>query len=110
MPAEHAARFRRFLRGLWRSDHYLGELYRTLEETGLADSTMLVLTADHGCDPTTPSTDHSREYVPVLVFGHHAKPGVPLGLRATLSDLGQTVAENFGCHLEKGTSFLPAIV
>ena len=49
-------------------------------------------------------------WVPVLVFGPKAKPGVPLGLRSTLSDLGQTVAENFGCHLEKGTSFLPAIV
>ena len=71
---------------------------------------LAILTADHGCDPTTPSTDHSREYVPVLAFGPRAKPGVPLGLRSTLSDLGQTVAENFGCHLEKGTSFLPAIV
>ena len=71
---------------------------------------LAILTADHGCDPTTPSTDHSREYVPLLVFGPEAKRGVPLGVRATLSDLGQTVAENFGCHLEKGTSFLPAIV
>jgi phosphopentomutase len=71
---------------------------------------LAIITADHGCDPTTPSTDHSREYVPVLVFGPKSKPGVPLGLRSTLSDLGQTVAENFGCHLEKGTSFLPAIV
>ena len=71
---------------------------------------LAILTADHGCDPTTPSTDHSREYVPLLVFGPQAKHGVPLGLRATLSDLGQTVAENFGCHLEKGTSFLAAIV
>jgi phosphopentomutase len=71
---------------------------------------LAILTADHGCDPTTPSTDHSREYVPVLAFGPQAKRSVPLGLRSTLSDLGQTVAENFGCHLEKGTSFLPAIV
>ena len=71
---------------------------------------LAIITADHGCDPTTPSTDHSREYVPVLAFGPEAKPGVPLGLRSTLSDLGQTVAENFGCLLEKGTSFLSAIV
>jgi phosphopentomutase len=71
---------------------------------------LAIITADHGCDPTTASTDHSREYVPVLAFGPEAKRGVPLGLRSTLSDLGQTVAENFGCHLEKGTSFLPAIV
>ena len=73
---------------------------------------LLLITADHGCDPDSrwPTTDHSREYVPLLVFGPKAKHGVALGLRSTLSDLGQTVAENFGCHLEKGTSFLPAIV
>jgi len=71
---------------------------------------LAIITADHGCDPTTPSTDHSREYVPVLAFRPPAKRGVPLGLRSSLADLGQTVAENFGCHLEKGTSFLPAIV
>ena len=71
---------------------------------------LAILTADHGCDPTTPSTDHSREYVPLLVFGPQAKRGIALGLRSTLSDLGQTVADNFGCHIEKGTSFLPAIV
>jgi phosphopentomutase len=70
---------------------------------------LAILTADHGCDPTTPSTDHSREYTPLLVFGAHAKPGVDLGLRATLSDIGQTVAENFGTSIEKGTSFLGAI-
>ena len=79
-------------------------------ERRMGKQDLAILTADHGCDPTTPSTDHSREYVPLLVFGPQAKHGVPLGLRATLSDLGQTVAENFGCHLEKGTSFLPAIV
>ena len=56
---------------------------------------LAILTADHGCDPTTPSTDHSREYTPLLVFGPKAHAGVDLGLRATLSDIGQTVAENF---------------
>jgi phosphopentomutase len=79
-------------------------------EARMNEHDLAILTADHGCDPTTPSTDHSREYVPLLAFGPKAKHGVPLGLRSTLSDLGQTVAENFGCHLEKGTSFLPAIV
>jgi phosphopentomutase len=79
-------------------------------EQRLDPGDLVILTADHGCDPTTPSTDHSREYVPVLAFGPKARRGVPLGLRSTLSDLGQTVAENFGCHLEKGTSFLPSIV
>jgi phosphopentomutase len=71
---------------------------------------LAILTADHGCDPTTPSTDHSREYTPLLVFGPNAKPGIDLGLRATLSDIGQTVAENFGASIEKGTSFLHQIV
>ena len=70
---------------------------------------LAILTADHGCDPTTPSTDHSREYTPLLVFGPHAQAGVDLGLRATLSDIGQTVAENFGTSIEKGTSFLREI-
>jgi phosphopentomutase len=70
---------------------------------------MVILTADHGCDPTTPSTDHSREYVPLLVYGPKAKGNVNLGVRATLSDIGQTVAENFGCRIGHGTSFLAAI-
>src|SRR5882724_4958469 len=52
-----------------------------------------IFTADHGCDPTTPSTDHSREYVPVLAYGPSVKHGVNLGTLATLSDIGQTVAE-----------------
>jgi phosphopentomutase len=76
----------------------------------LGDGDLLLITADHGCDPTTVSTDHSREYVPVLACGPRARAGVDLGLRPTLSDLGQTVAENFGVRIQKGTSFLAAIV
>jgi phosphopentomutase len=68
---------------------------------------LLILTADHGCDPTTPSTDHSREYTPLLAYGPSVQGGVNLGTRATLSDIGQTVAENFGTQLQAGTSFLP---
>jgi phosphopentomutase len=94
-----------YARALEQFDAWLPGFERQLSAQDLA-----IITADHGCDPTTPSTDHSREYVPVLAFGRQAKPGVPLGLRATLSDVGQTVAENFGCHLEKGTSFLAAIL
>jgi phosphopentomutase len=70
---------------------------------------LLVLTADHGCDPTTPGTDHSREYVPLLAYSHQIGTGVNLGTRSTLSDIGQTIAENFGIHLSKGTSFLSSL-
>ena len=69
------------------------------------------MTADHGNDPTTPSTDHSREYVPVLVAGERVRPGVELGTRETYADLGQTLAELFGVPaLAHGTSFLADIV
>jgi len=54
---------------------------------------VLVVTADHGCDPTTPSTDHSREYVPLLIVGKPIKPGVMLGTRRTFADLGATLAD-----------------
>ena len=72
----------------------------------LNEKDLLLITADHGCDPTTASTDHSREYVPVLAWSPSKKGGVDLGTRATLSDIGQTVAENFDAHIAKGTSFL----
>ena len=71
---------------------------------------VLILTADHGCDPTTPSTDHSREYTPLLVSGPKVRRALNLGTRATLSDIGQTVAENFGARLDHGTSFLPDLI
>lgn len=74
----------------------------------LSDGDLAIFTADHGCDPTTPSTDHSREYTPVLAFGPRVKPG-NLGTRATLADMGQTIAENFGTSIAKGTSFLSQI-
>jgi len=71
---------------------------------------LLVLTADHGNDPTTPSTDHAREYVPLLVYGSHARAGVNLGTRGTFADLGQTLAELFGVGpLKHGRSFLADI-
>jgi phosphopentomutase len=75
-------------------------------EARLRPDDLLILTADHGCDPTTPSTDHSREYVPLLVYGKSARSGVDLGTRRTLSDIGQTVAENFGTSIATGESFL----
>jgi phosphopentomutase len=79
-------------------------------ESALDRGDMAIFTADHGCDPTTPSTDHSREYVPLLVSGPNVRAGISLGLRATLSDIGQTVAANFGAAIVKGTSFLPQIL
>ena len=79
-------------------------------QSAMEEGDLVILTADHGCDPTTPSTDHSREYTPLLVFGPRVRQNVDLGLRATLSDIGQTVAENFGTSIENGTSFLNAIL
>ena len=77
----------------------------------LREDDLLVITADHGNDPTTPSTDHSREHVPVLVAGRRVRAGVDLGTRGTFADLGQTLAEVFGVGpLAHGTSFLPEIV
>lgn len=71
---------------------------------------LLFITADHGNDPTTPSTDHSRECVPVLALGARVRP-VALGRRGTFSDLGATVAEWLGIAFRgRGTSFLPTIV
>jgi len=78
-------------------------------EERLREDDLAILTADHGCDPTTPSTDHSREYVLLLVYGKKLRGGVNLGVRATLSDIGQTIAENFGTQIEKGESFLKSI-
>lgn len=67
---------------------------------------LLIFTADHGCDPLGPSTDHSREYVPILANGPVVRGGVNLGTRETLADIGATIAENFGLDLPKGKSFL----
>ncbi len=72
----------------------------------LNDDDLLVMTADHGNDPTKEGSDHTREYVPLLVYGKRAKGGVNLGTRQSLSDIGQTVAENFGLRIEDGISFL----
>ena len=76
----------------------------------LRDDDLLIVTADHGNDPTTPSTDHAREYVPLLVTGRRVRAGVDLGTRSTFADLGQTLAELFGVgRLKHGTSFLGEI-
>jgi phosphopentomutase len=76
----------------------------------LRDGDLLIVTADHGNDPTTPSTDHSREYVPLLVTGPRVRSGTNLGTRATFADLGQTLCETFAVpRLDRGKSFLGEI-
>ena len=90
-----------YARALEEVDRWLPALKSSLRDDDLA-----ILTADHGCDPTTPSTDHSREFVPLLVYGKCARSGVDLGVRKTLSDIGQTVAENFETSIVQGESFL----
>lgn len=80
------------------------------EITGaMRDDDLLILTADHGNDPTKEGSDHTREYAPLLVFGKSARQGVNLGTRQSLSDIGQTIAVNFGLELKDGVSFLGEI-
>ena len=77
----------------------------------LRNDDLLVVTADHGNDPTTPSTDHSREYVPILISGPHVRAGTDLGTRSTFADLGQTLADLFGVgRLAHGASFLEELL
>jgi phosphopentomutase len=79
--------------------------------TVLRPSDLLIITADHGCDPDplNPTTDHSREYVPIVAYTPAATNGRSLGVRSTLADMGQTIAENFGGEIPHGTSFLGEI-
>jgi phosphopentomutase len=95
-----------FARSLEEFDHALGPLL-----DGLGRDDLLLITADHGCDPCpcSPSTDHSREYVPILAYAPAAAPGADLGVRSTLADMGQTVAAVFGCAIGRGSSFLGKI-
>lgn len=84
-------------------DEQLGEFLPNMR-----DDDLLIITADHGCDPATPSTDHSREYVPMLVYGKHIKSGVNLGTRGTFADISATVLDYLGVDKEDtaGDSFL----
>lgn len=77
----------------------------------LKDDDILFITADHGCDPSTESTDHSREYVPLIAYGKKLKKGINLGTRGTFADIAQTVAHYLGIDAGfKGTSFLEQIL
>jgi phosphopentomutase len=78
-------------------------------ESAMRDDDLMIITADHGNDPSFPGSDHTREYAPLLVYGKSARHGVDLGTRASLSDIGQTIAENFGLRLTAGESFLSQV-
>jgi phosphopentomutase len=95
-----------FARSLEEFDALLGPFLASLRPSDL-----LLITADHGCDPdpVNPTTDHSREYVPVLAYSPGASGGANLGTRSTLADMGQTVAENFGAAIPHGSSFLSEV-
>jgi len=95
-----------FARSLEEFDALLDPMLRLLRPSDL-----LMITADHGCDPdpVNPTTDHSREYVPILAYTPAAARGVDLGVRNTLADMGQTIAENFGGTIPRGSSFLNAL-
>jgi phosphopentomutase len=95
-----------FTRSLEEFDELLGPFV-----DALAPADLLLITADHGCDPdpVNPTTDHSREYVPILAYSKGARSGVNLGTRETLADMGQTIAENFGGKILHGASFLEAL-
>jgi phosphopentomutase len=92
-----------FAKSLEEFDLWLTEF---LPQLSLAD--LLMITADHGCDPDPrwETTDHSREYVPIVAYSPGGGAGVNLGVRETLADMGQTIAENFGAVIPHGKSFL----
>jgi phosphopentomutase len=94
-----------YARALEEFDARMPELIATLK-----DEDILIITADHGCDPTTSSTDHSREYVPILVYGYKVQPGINLGIRSTFADVAATIADIFDLQLNVGTSFAKEIL
>ena len=100
---------RRDTEGYARSlEHFDSRLPQIL--AAMKDNDLLILTADHGNDPTFRGTDHTREYAPLLVYGEKAKKGVNLGTRGSLADIGQSIAENFSIVLKDGESFLDSII
>ena len=90
-----------YAKALEHFDERLPEIYEAMR-----DDDLLILTADHGNDPTKEGSDHTREYVPLLVYRKNGSRGVNLGTRQSLSDIGQTIAENFGVKIDDGVSFL----
>ena len=78
-------------------------------ESAMREDDLMIITADHGNDPTFHGTDHTREYAPLLVYGKSSRPGINLGTRSSLADIGQTIAHNFDLRLSAGESFLEAL-
>ena len=93
-----------YAKALEHFDNRLPEIFSAMQHDDL-----LILTADHGNDPTKEGSDHTREYAPLLVYGKSAKQSVNLGTRQSLSDIGQTIADNFGIELKNGISFLSEV-
>ncbi len=101
----HRNNYVEYAKGLEAFDTRLKEITDQMTENDI-----LFINADHGCDPTTPSTDHSREYVPLLIYGKSIKEGINLGTRKTFADIGQTIAEIFDVEkIAIGESFLEDI-
>jgi len=94
-----------YARALEHFDRRLPEI-----EAAMRDGDLMIITSDHGNDPTFPGTDHTREYSPLLVYSRTAQPGVNLGTRDSLADIGQTVADNFTLRLTAGKSFLKSLI
>ncbi len=102
----HRNNWQGFASALETADAYLKKLFSLLNKEDL-----LIITADHGCDPTTPSTDHSREYVPLLIAGEQVKKGTNLGIRESFSDLSAMIADFFAIKdWPKGESFYLDII
>lgn len=95
-----------YAQAISRFDFRLGEITSLMKKEDV-----LIITADHGCDPSTPSTDHSREYTPMIIYGNGIKSGVNLGIRQTFADIGATVLDYFGENKGAiaGNSFLTEV-
>lgn len=95
-----------YARALEEFDNKLPEIMSLLR-----DDDILIITADHGCDPVTPSTDHSREYIPILIYGKNIKENVNIGIRDTYADISATILDIYGFEkLPYGTSFKELIM
>ena len=102
----HRRDYTGYAKALMAFDNRLPEIVAALKEDDI-----LIITADHGCDPTFKGTDHTREYVPLLIYGEKIKSGVNLGTRATFSDIGKTILDYLGVSGNiQGTSFLADVV